>query len=172
MTVLFHAVTASFTAPATLLTVLVALSPLFIVPTALFVVFMARHMDFTAPFVAPLTAIMAQVHGSVHGSADCVHGSVDGVRGSVDGAHASVDGGHGAQYLSGVLCSHDGFHAPTMAILSSLGAPCSLHAVDGCHGAQCLYGVLCSHHVQGSGRGYAWPGPPAVGYNSDGSNLV
>ena len=129
-------------------------------------------MDFTAPFVAPLTAIMAQVHGSVHGSADCVHGSVDGVRGSVDGAHASVDGGHGAQYLSGVLCSHDGFHAPTMAILSSLGAPCSLHAVDGCHGAQCLYGVLCSHHVQGSGRGYAWPGPPAVGYNSDGSNLV
>ena len=64
------------------------------------------------------------VHGYVHGSVDRVHGSVDGVRGSVDSAHVSVDGGHGAQCLSGVPCSHDRFHFPTMAILSSLDAPC------------------------------------------------
>ena len=44
----------------------------------------------------------------------------------------------------------------------------------GCPG-RILYGMFemtTVVSVQGSGRGYAWPGPPALGYNSDGSNLV
>ena len=44
----------------------------------------------------------------------------------------------------------------------------------GCPG-RILYGMFemtIVVSVQESGRGYAWPGPPALGYNSDGSNLV
>ena len=53
----FPMVTVSFTAPATLLRVLVALFPLSTAPS---MVFMARCTAFTAPFTAPLRAFMAQ----------------------------------------------------------------------------------------------------------------